>query len=152
MITNKKGLSGIVTTLIIILLVLVSVGVIWGVVGNLLTKGTGSIGQTQKCLDVDLRATKVNSTGVSGEFNVTLERKPTGEGEVGAKLIFFSEDGTASATITVEPRFEPLTIATQTIVTEMTNPVKVRVTPYFRDDSGKDVLCSSYTEFEFELA
>ena len=40
---SKKGLSAVVTTLIIILLVLVAVGIIWVVVQNIVTEGAESI-------------------------------------------------------------------------------------------------------------
>lgn len=149
---NKKGLSGIVTTLIIILLVLVSVGVIWQVVGNLLDKSTTTIGTSSKCLDVDIRATKVVSVGAD-DYNITISRKPTGEGEVGAKVVFFN-DATNSPPLTFTTMLEPLEVATATISgTSVTNATYVKVTAFFIDeDSGKETLCPSSTQFEFDLA
>ena len=145
----KKGLSGIVTTLIIILLVLVAVGVIWGVVNNLLGRSTGTINTATKCLDVDIRATKVvNATATS--YVVTLSRKPTGEDEFGAKLVFFS-DSANSEPIDFGSKLDPLETATSAALeTMLPNANKVEVTPYFNDDSGRDVLCQSTTTFEFE--
>ena len=43
MIKNKKGLSEIVTTVIIVLLVLVAVGILWAVVGNMLQGNVDTI-------------------------------------------------------------------------------------------------------------
>ena len=149
---NKKGLSGIVTTLIIILLVLVSVGVIWQVVGNLLDKSTTTIGTSSKCLDIDVRATKVLSTGTDG-YNITITRKPTGEGEVGAKIVFFS-DASNSEPLTFGEMLTPLETATREMTaTGVANATYVEVTPFFIDeDSGKETLCSSSTRFEFDLS
>jgi flagellin-like protein len=49
---EKKGLSAVVTTLIIILLVLVAVGIIWVVVRNVVEEGGSTIDLSVKCLDV----------------------------------------------------------------------------------------------------
>lgn len=153
---NKKGLSGIVTTLIIILLVLVSVGVIWQVVGTLLDKSTATIGTSSKCMDVDVRATKVIKEGVTeGIYNVTISRKPTGEGEVGAYIVFFNNIDN-SAPIEFGEMLGPLRTLTRTVSTGspgVINATYVEVTAFFVDeDSGKEMLCPSSVKFEFELA
>lgn len=150
---NKKGLSGIVTTLIIILLVLVAVGVIWQVVGNLLDKSTATIGSSSKCLDVDLRATKVVNNAILGDYNVTISRKPTGEGEVGARIVFFN-DAVNSEPILFGGMLSPLETTTRSVSTGATviNATYVEVTAFFIDEeSGKETLCATSTKFEFEL-
>lgn len=146
---NNRGLSGIVTTLIIILLVLVAVGVIWGVVNNLLGRSTGTINTATKCLDVDIRATKVIET-TPGTYDVTLSRKPTGEDGFGAKIVFFSNVSN-SVPEDFGTKLNPLQVSTEEIVTSpgLVNANRVEVTPYFNDDSGRDILCQSTTTFEF---
>ncbi len=148
----KKGLSGIVTTLITILLVLVAVGVIWQVVGNLLDKSTSTISTSSKCLDIDIRATKVIPGAVAGDYNVTLTRKPTGEGEVGAKLVFYNDNNENSEPITFSEMLAPLRTATGSIqTTGVVNATKVVVTPFFLDEeTGKEVLCTTSFPFEFK--
>jgi hypothetical protein len=59
---NNKGLSQVVTTLIIILLVLVAIGIIWGVVSNLLDKSKITISSSTRCMDLDVKATKIEAT------------------------------------------------------------------------------------------
>ena len=59
MITHKKGLSTVITTLIIILLVLVAVGIIWVVVRNTVEEGVSQIDFGSECLKVDVKATAV---------------------------------------------------------------------------------------------
>lgn len=147
---TKKGLSGIVTTLIIILLVLVAVGVIWGVVNNLLGRSTSTISTSTKCLDVDIRATKVNET-VPGTYDVTLSRKPTGEGEFGAYLVFFNDvDNSGRERFPV--MLEPLETTSEDIATEgtFTDATRVEVTPFFLDESGKEILCQTTTTLDFK--
>ncbi|MDA3836826.1 MAG: hypothetical protein PF542_04340 [Nanoarchaeota archaeon] len=146
---NKKGLSGIVTTLIIILLVLVAAGVIATVVNNFLDKTSGSADVALKCTDIEVRATKVvqQSTTV---YNVTLNRKPRGEGEVGAKIVFFS-DTSNSEPMPFGEMLSPLETSTKTItLVDALNATMVSVTPYFLDDSNRERLCEGTYEFKFE--
>lgn len=150
---NSKGLSGIVTTLIIILLTLVAVGVIWGVVSNLLGKSTGTVSTSSKCLDVEVRATKVINSSSDGNYNVTLKRSSTGDEEgVGAKVVFYSDTGNSDP-FDFGDTLIPLEVSTKEITgTGVTNADKVEVTVYFIDEeSGKETLCSSSTSFEFTI-
>lgn len=149
---NNKGLSTVVTTLIIILLVLVAVGIIWGVVNNLLGKSTGTIETSTKCLDVDVRATKVIQGGDLDSYNVTLYRTPTGDDEVGAKLVFVSETGNTEALDFNSRTLGPLDRLTEEIAGAIENATSVEVTTYFEDDSGKEQYCPITTTFEFEIA
>jgi len=76
---NTKGLSTVVTTLIIILLVLVAIGIIWGVVNNLLGKSSGTIEISTKCLDVNVKATKVAVSGGTETISCIDALTATGE-------------------------------------------------------------------------
>jgi hypothetical protein len=148
---NNKGLSTVVTTLIIILLVLVAVGIIWGVVNNLLGKSSGTIETSTKCLDVDVRATKVTQGLTSTSYNVTLYRAPTGDSEVGAKVVFVSDTENSGA-IEFGTTLEPLDRFTRELPAGIANATSVEVTTYFEDDSGKEKFCPITTTFDFELA
>src|SRR3990167_792910 len=53
---DKRGLDAVVTTLLIILLVLVAVGIIWVVVRNVVQQGSEQIDINARCLSVDLQA------------------------------------------------------------------------------------------------
>ena len=48
---NKRGLSTVVTTLIIVLLVLVAIGIIWGVVNNLVQENLEGAGSCYDMFD-----------------------------------------------------------------------------------------------------
>src|SRR3990167_9321273 len=91
---RKRGLSGIVTTLIIILLVLVAVGVIWAVVKNLVQKGSEQIELGQFTLDLQIKSAQVEN----GNVTVVVVKRNPGDGEFVGKnflssscctLIFF---------------------------------------------------------------
>ena len=76
---NKRGLSDVITTLIIILLVLVAVGIIWVVVRNVVQSGSEQIDITTRCVAVDLRAVSVTSVeGQAGNYTVTPSPRSTG--------------------------------------------------------------------------
>ena len=63
---DKRGLDAVVTTLIIILLVLVAVGIIWVVVRNVVQQGSEQIDISSKCLSVDVQAVSVTALTCEG--------------------------------------------------------------------------------------
>jgi len=151
MINNKKGLSTIVTTLILILLVLVAVGVIWIVVKNIIDTGSEDVDVGAKCLSVDVKATAVACTGTT--CAVTLSRKAGGDDIGGVKLVFGNaSSGTASTTPTdISGNIAPLITVTQTGVDTagVADSDFVGVTVYFADSSGNEKLCSTTNSFSY---
>jgi len=158
---NNKGLSTVVTTLIIILLVLVAVGIIWVVVNNLLGKSKGTIESSTKCLDLEIRANKViewdadaDVTSAAGDYNVTLKRTASGDEEaIYAKIVLYSDTGN---TPVLDFGSGLLPLQTTTIHITSANTVnftsanKIEVTTFYLDESGNEKLCpSGTTEFKF---
>jgi len=81
---NTKGLSGVITTLIIILLVIAAIGIIWAVVQPFI-KGSGEkFDINTKCLNVGVEPTKLNCAG--GACNVTVKRSEGEEEIAGVKF------------------------------------------------------------------
>jgi len=78
-IKNKRGLSTVVTTLIIVLLVLVAVGIIWAVIANLLESGAEEISTGKFTLAMQINSAVLD--GDAGTVEVIVMRKP-GEGEI----------------------------------------------------------------------
>lgn len=151
MIQDKKGLSTIVTTLIIILLVLVAIGIVWVVVRGVVEEGTSEIDIKVKCIDVNVRATAVaNCVGDPAVCDVTLTRGAGGDAIGGVMLVFY-EGTTATAT----PHNEVGDIGALgsttalAVPTGLTTPDRIEVTAYFTDDQGKDQLCSQASTFSF---
>lgn len=150
MIKDKKGLSTIVTTLIIILLVLVAIGIVWVVVRGVVEEGTGQIDIKVKCIDVNVKATAVTCTAANS-CDVTLTRGAGGGAIGGAILVFY--DGT-TATATPYDAVGNIAALSSTTLTGIdsgltTIPNKVEVTTYFIDDAGQSQLCSQATTFSF---
>ena len=152
MIENKKGLSAIITTMLVVLLVLVAVGIVWAVVSGLLKSGTEDIEFSAKCLNVDVSASAVNCNVLTA-CAVTLTRTGTETGELGGvKLVFRdSTNSESSSVINVAGNIEALvgSIVTRDLTVDaplVVAPDSLEVTPYFIDSSGNDKLCSTTTK------
>ena len=150
---NNKGLSEIVATLITILLVLVAVGIIWVVVRNVIQGGTEDIASGAKCMDVNVRATKVVCyEDVSNSVcNATISRDAGGDAIGGVKVIFYNDAGEANYIYTIYGNIAPLGTNTTNLIntTGVVNASKVETLAYFLDDSGNEQLCSATNSYEF---
>jgi hypothetical protein len=155
---DRKGLSTIVVTLIIILLSLVSIGVVWVVVNNLVKSGTSGVEIGTKCLGVDVTATAVTCTptGISEFCDVTLSRTGTGTEEIGGvKLVFKNSTSGASGSeiVDIAGDIQQL-IAKQSgsvnsTLTASQGVNNVEVTVYFNDEEGNAQLCPRTSPFSF---
>ena len=150
---NKRGLSAVVTSLLIILLVLVAVGVVWAVVRNVINTGAGGVELGAKCLNVEIRATAVNGcTGADPDVcDVTLERTGSGSDPIsGVKMVFKDADGVGSSVIDEDENIEQLgTKKVLAVPTGLTTPTSVEVTVYFEDESGNEQLCPQPSTYTF---
>ncbi len=149
MFKNKRGLSTVVTTLIIILLVLVAIGIIWVVIKGVIESGSQSADFAVKCLQVDVRATSISCSGIN-TCNVTLNRKTGGEAIAGVKLVFYNTTAsTSTGVISVPGNIAPLTTTTTSgqPTTPVNWPDKVDVTAYFKDNAGAEQLCTQTSSY-----
>jgi len=150
---NKRGLSAIVATLIIILLVLVAVGIIWVVVRNLIQEGAEQVDISTKCMAIDVRAVSVVPVvGEAGDYSVTLRRTAGGEAIGGIKIVLFNDTANSgvlnefneTATLLGE-----LDTRTETVAAGVTDANKLEYTVYFIDESGSEGLCSQTNSYSF---
>lgn len=81
-------MSQIVTTTLVILLVIVSIGVVWAIVSAFVEKGAGSISLDKFTLNLKIKSAKINYT--SGIASVRVVRNP-GAGEL-TSIKFVVED------------------------------------------------------------
>mgnify|MGYP001589054251 CR=1 FL=1 len=95
---NTKGLSTVVTTLIIILLVFVAIGIVWAVVQGIFTRGTE---QVEGGLDCATTMLVVESAGKNlTHYKVVVSRDATGIDEAVTKVILVFGDGNTTQTYT----------------------------------------------------
>lgn len=72
---NKRGVSEVVSTILIVLLVIIAIGILWAVIGGFIRGKTGSIGEQTKCFSLDLEITSANyTTVISGTPPATTYR------------------------------------------------------------------------------
>lgn len=145
---DKKGLSEVVTTLIIILLVLVAIGIVWVVVNNVLQSGTQQTEISAKCLQVDIKATAAQCTA-GGVCNVTYRRSAGGDDIDGIVVVL--SNGQESNQTQIAGNIEALATKTLTDFATGLSPVpnKAEIAAYFVDDSGNQQTCSTASTFEF---
>lgn len=150
MIKNKKGMSDIVVTLVIILLSLIAIGVVWVVVNNLIKSGTQSAEINAKCMRVQLEITQVNCNVAGTACSVVVKKTGTTDALAGVKVAFSNSSNVYTQTALDAPgdiaSLVPTTLSNGTSTTlnaGVVNPSKVEVTPYFKDASNKEELCTN---------
>ncbi len=149
---NKKGLSAIVTTLLVIVLVLVAVGIVWAVVRNVIQSGAGTTELAVKCLNTDVQVTAVDCSTPSS-CSVTFSRTGSNtEAISGVYLVFRDATGDAGTTapVDIDGNIEKLVGHTETGVDSgLATPTDVEATVYFNDASGNPQSCSQTYKYSF---
>ncbi len=136
MISNRRGLSTVVTTLIIILLVLVAIGIVWVVVRGLIGTTEEQINIQKKCIGIDLEIQSASCTAnpaPATDYACTATvKKIGGENPVGIR-VFFS-DNSGSITGAQGDTTLPISLLnTATGITASRNPSKIEAVAYFGD-------------------
>ena len=93
---NKKGLSEVITAILVILLVLVAIGIIWVVVQKFMTQGQNQAEGGINCITVQLSvASVIKDTTTTPKYVVTINRAPGGGSSPvnEAKLVFKNDAG-----------------------------------------------------------
>jgi len=141
---NKKGLSEVVTNVLIVLLVIVAIGVIWAFIYPMITKGGAKIEASQACLSINtaLEITKCNSTGTSA--NVLVKRSAGSEALKEIKLIFDKEDGSTLNITTLTNVPAELETKSYSITNLASNPKAVSLVAGIADSkTGEIIYCSA---------
>ena len=142
MINNKKGISGIILTIIMIGLVLVAVGIVWYVVNNVLTEQTESIDYASKCNGLIF---EVNVPDNSGDSFTMISRAMGSKGDAidGFQVVWSAADGTTCPDEDIAENIATSYKATQDCG-GVTDPTKAEVRIYFdTDDSENPYYCST---------
>lgn len=134
---NKKGLSNIIATVLIVLLALVAVGLVWSFIRPTIEGAGTSIGLTQQCLDVEVRPTGCDAA--TGVVQVQLVKgNPT-------QVIGIVEDTVTGVTSTAAVNAPEVlaTIPTDTGIPDGTGPWIASAAAIVTDpeDSTKTATC-----------
>ena len=151
---TKKGLSDMITTVIMLVLALVIIAIVWAVVTNMIGTKADEAKITEKCISNIVKATSVKCDGslATSVCNVTFSRDTGIQNEeiTGMKLVFKDANGIASASpVDVPGNLQKLATKTTTNLTVgVANATAVQVSVYFKSADGKEVICSNPTEFK----
>ena len=147
---NKRGLSAVVTTLMIILLVLVAIGIIWIVIRNVITSGTEEISLTKFSLDLKIE----NAIKNSNQIEVIIKRNP-GKGELKAISFIISEEKKNIIVQLDANDLEELESTKFTIPNseysslEIEEIQEISIAPVFESDSGKELVGEVLDTYKF---
>ncbi len=135
---SNKGLSTIVATLIIILLVLVATGIIWVVVRKVITQGAGEIELGKFTYDLSIKSAYIDGDDVK----VLVRRSPGGGNLVGVKFIFLSSTGSMNIDemVSLSQLQERLFTFNSTVAGEMDSIQTVSVAPIYESESGDEKI------------
>ena len=153
---NKKGLSDIVITLMIVVLALVAIGGVWAVVNNLLKGQTQSADLASRCMNTNLQVTKAVCTGATvPKVPCLITIRQSGSEPIAGVIILMKDTvaGTVMTTpldtagvITIEKVYFVASVAGLT-----TNPNFVEVIPYLKDASGNVARCTTSASLSFTV-
>lgn len=140
---DKKGVAGVILTIIMIVLVLAAVVIIWGIINNFLQTQSEEIDTGTRCLEVDIQATKLVCSGVLNDVcDVTISRNAKGDNIAGIKLVFTNASEETNHIEDVAG--DVALLETKTILsisTGISNTNNVEVVAYFTDSTGNEQLC-----------
>lgn len=137
---NRRGLSTIVVTLIVIVLSLVAVGVVWAVVSNLLKNSSSQVGELNTLM-INLKITSAYEQ--AGDIHINLQRQ-VGKGDL-IKVKFILSDGTNSETLTensIIKELDPQNFILHPSSLLSTKIATVSVALIYKSSDGKDTIGS----------
>jgi len=146
---EKKGLSTVVVSLILIVVALAAVAVVWVIVNNVIGGSTGQVNLQKDCLDVKLTPTRLVCSGATNSTcDVTVERGAGGKAIAGIKLSFTNSTEAVNFVETSAGDIAQLEKSTVSAVsTGIVNADKVDVNAYFLDGSGNEQVCSTASTY-----
>jgi hypothetical protein len=141
---RKKGMSAIVSTLILVLLVLIATGLLWKPVKNLLDDSQKSF-DTTRCFDLDFRVKFTRLASDFDSYRVEITRRSDSNNEAVYMKMVFNNGTDYSGIYEATNSWDPLsTYVEQVNDQEVENATTLELTPYFVDDfDGTKIYCKT---------
>ncbi|MDD5699926.1 MAG: hypothetical protein PHH00_01900 [Candidatus Nanoarchaeia archaeon] len=143
---NRKGISSIIATLILLLLTIVLVGIVWAVVSGIVKTSTEGATSGTQCFNSAVDITSASCTK-AGVCNLTVQRTLGTDVLGGLRAVFLDKDGVGNVT-DIEGDLQ--TLGTARLVSKnmgIKNVSEVDVAIYFTDTAGNKNVCSSPTKY-----
>ena len=86
---NKKGVSTIIVTIILVALVLIAIGIIWAVIGNMISQSSKDISIERLTVDAQIKGIEIDEA--SNNISVLVRRKPGLGNLIGFNFVFKNE-------------------------------------------------------------
>ena len=146
---GKRGISDIIVSLIMIVIVLGAITIVWFLIRGFVGGSAEQINTGTQCLEADVEPISLVCTGTNNATcEVTLSRGTGGKEIGGVKLVFTNSSGTKNYVYDVPGNINVLETKTVSGVnTSITNANTVDVVVYFKDNAGKEQLCSTKTMY-----
>jgi hypothetical protein len=130
---QKRGLSTVIVTLILILVSLVAVGIIWVVVRNVIQTGTEGVGLSQFSLSAKILDVSIDNS--SNNISLTVKRN-AGKGELeGISFVFSSGENNEVITRSVSLKeLEQMKFYFHLINTSVSDLTSVSIVPLIKQD------------------
>jgi len=141
---NTKGLSAVVTTLIIILLVLVAIGIVWVVVKGVIDTTADQIDINKKCIGVALEVDGELSCSANTACTIII-KKLGGTNPDGIKVFLYDADGVINSG--GNDTDGDVSILNTVTITPATDPTRVEAVAYFEVD-GEPIFCTQTASME----
>jgi len=140
---NKRGLSGVIVTLITVLLAIVAIGLVWVVISNIIGSYTDKIE-----VGVNAITLKVMDAEIEGsDLKIRIKRE-LGDGDISkVKVLLYNNDGESNA---FEEDFSILVSETKTLTLAIgsTGISRMELFPVIVNEEGEEFVGTSSAEYE----
>jgi len=147
MINNKKGLSAVIVTLLLVMLSIVLVGIVFVVVNNVVGRGTQQVSTGASCLGSSVSVLSATCTYDGQNCNVTVKRDAGSETIGGVTLVFYNSNDDSGVNNTAGSIQVPASKRITNINVSIVNITKIDAAVYSLDNSGKINTCPGTTEY-----
>ncbi|MDO8564338.1 MAG: hypothetical protein Q7R87_04995 [Nanoarchaeota archaeon] len=138
---NKKGLSDVITNVLVIVLVIAAIGILWAALKPTIQKGAESTEQAG-CYQIDLAPVTCVRNDIAGDTANLTYKWVSGDYElIGTKLVLGKEDG--SSTSQDDSGITPLSTVAKNDVDFGGKPKQFSVAAVIKSTSGKSITCQA---------
>lgn len=138
---NKKGLSDVITNVLVIVLVIAAIGILWAALKPTIQKGAESTEQAG-CFQIDLQPVTCVKNGMTGNTaNVTYKWVSGDQELIGVKMVLGKDDG--SSTSADGDSITSLATVSKTNVDFGGKPKQFSVAAVIKSSSGKSITCQA---------
>jgi flagellin-like protein len=147
----NKGISGVITVLIIVLLALVAAGVVWVVISGTVEEAGGEVTGKTACLGINLNIkSAADCEAGSTECDVVVERKSGGDNLYGVRVIITDDASTLSGDAEEPMEILETTTINATGTALAGNATTAKVSALVSDGEGGYSICDPCDTYTYK--